>query len=66
MQKVLELYNASLQNIKKIIGKTTVVKDVKYGPAERNVLDVSCSLSTQKYAQLIILNKWPICAVPFS
>lgn len=40
-QKVLALYGESLQALKKLIGKTTVVKDVRYGQAERNVMDVS-------------------------
>lgn len=38
---MLELYKESLSAIKSLTGQTTVIKDVKYGPAERNVLDVS-------------------------
>jgi hypothetical protein len=44
-QKVLALYGDSMQALKKLVGKTTVVKDVRYGTAERNLLDVSSSRS---------------------
>lgn len=39
-QKVLALYGDSMQVLKKLVGKTTVVKDVRYGKAERNLIDV--------------------------
>lgn len=40
LQKVLDLYKESLTGLKKLVGHTSVLKDIRYGPAARNVLDV--------------------------